>query len=125
MSSDKELGDKLARDTKYSRYDERFIPDEANGTVIMEIRFGGNMVGTFTGTLEKKSWAGHSGRAASQADTTPADEGALPTAEAIEGQKNSPIMPGVAKTPDGEEWQKKYPGGLTERQQRKLNKERG
>jgi hypothetical protein len=123
MSSDKELGKKLAQEQKYRINELTIEPiegDESRATLVAKL--GGSLVFKLEGSIEKVR-EGHQDFQKFEADAGGPAEGG-PTQEAIENQRNAKIQHGVAKTPDGEEWQRNHPAGQTEREAKQAEKRR-
>jgi hypothetical protein len=114
-----------AQDQKFRKYQERLVPLD-DSRVELQILMGGSLVARFEGTYKKEEWENDPAwrQSKNMSEGDPLEPGQAPDPSLIEKQREAKIMPGVAKTPDGEEWQRTHPGGMTEREARKAEKRR-
>jgi hypothetical protein len=125
MSSDKELGEQLAERQRFQEIQRRIVRlDETRCE--LQILCGGSMVCRFEGTYKKEEWENDPAfrQSKNMSEGDPLEPGQAADPALIEKQREAKIQHGVAKTPDGEEWQKDHPGGLTEREARRAEKRR-
>jgi hypothetical protein len=125
MSSDKEIGEQLAERQRFQEIQRRIVRlDETRCE--LQILCGGSMVCRFEGTYKKEEWENDPAfrQSKNMSEGDPLEPGQAADPALIEKQREAKIQHGVAKTPDGEEWQKDHPGGLTEREARRAEKRR-
>jgi hypothetical protein len=125
MSSDRELGEQLAERQRFQEIQRRIVRlDETRCE--LQILCGGSMVCRFEGTYKKEEWENDPAfrQSKNMSEGDPLEPGQAADPALIEKQREAKIQHGVAKTPDGEEWQKDHPGGLTEREARRAEKRR-